>query len=104
MSCTPGSGWVKVLSEGMLAEDESRAGVDQTAPHGEDGTGWRNRLIILKRLSCFFFFSPEKKKWFEKSFLPAEFRGQRAWQATVHGVAKSWTQLSDLHLNSKESA
>ena len=45
-----------MLSEGMLAEDESRAGVDQTAPHGEDGTGWRNRLIILKRLSCFFFF------------------------------------------------
>ena len=51
-----------MLSEGMLAEDESRAGVDQTAPHGEDGTGWRNRLIILKRLSCFFFFFPLKKK------------------------------------------
>lgn len=26
---TPGSWWVKVLSEGVLAEDESRAGVDQ---------------------------------------------------------------------------
>ena len=91
-----------MLSEGMLAEDESRAGVDQTAPHGEDGTGWRNRLIILKRLSCFvFFFSPEKKNWFDKSFLPAEFRGQRAWQATVHGVAKSQTQLKRLNHHQK---
>ena len=22
-----------------------------------------------------------------------------AWRATVHGVAKSWTQLSDFHVN-----
>ena len=28
-------------------------------------------------------------------FLPGEFQGRGAWRATVHGVAKSWTQLSD---------
>ena len=28
-------------------------------------------------------------------FLPGEFHGKGAWQATVHGVAKSRTQLSD---------
>ena len=27
-------------------------------------------------------------------FLPGEFHGQRSLQATVHGVAKSWTWLS----------
>ena len=25
--------------------------------------------------------------------------GREAWQATVHGVAKSWTQLSNLHFH-----
>ena len=24
-----------------------------------------------------------------------------AWQATVHGVAKSWTQLSDFHFHTR---
>ena len=24
---------------------------------------------------------------------------RRAWQATVHGVTKSWTQLSDFHVH-----
>ena len=28
-------------------------------------------------------------------FLTGESYGQRAWQTTVRGVAKSWTQLSD---------
>ena len=28
-------------------------------------------------------------------FLPGEFHGQRAWCATVHGFAKSWTRLND---------
>ena len=28
-------------------------------------------------------------------FLPGEFHGQRNLGATVHGVTKSWTQLSD---------
>ena len=32
-------------------------------------------------------------------FLPGKFHGQRSWQATVHGVAKSWTQLSDQNNN-----
>ena len=29
-------------------------------------------------------------------FLPGEFHGQEAWQATVHRVAKSWTRLKRL--------
>ena len=33
-------------------------------------------------------------------FLSGEFHGKRgAWQATVHGVAKSWTRLSDSHFD-----
>ena len=28
-------------------------------------------------------------------FLPGELHGERSWWATVHGVAKSWTWLSD---------
>ena len=30
-------------------------------------------------------------------FSPGEFMDRGAWQATVHGIAKSWTRLSDLH-------
>ena len=29
-------------------------------------------------------------------FLPGEFHGREAWQATVHRVAKSWTRLKRL--------
>ena len=32
-------------------------------------------------------------------FLPGEFHGQGDWQATVHGVAKSWTRLSNFHVH-----
>ena len=28
------------------------------------------------------------------TILPEQSRGQRIWRATVHGVAKNWTQLS----------
>ena len=27
-------------------------------------------------------------------FLPEKSHGQRSWQATVHGVTKSWTELT----------
>ena len=38
---------------------------------------------------------PWRKEWLPTSvFLPGEFH-KGAQQATVHGVAKSWTQLSD---------
>ena len=30
-------------------------------------------------------------------FLPGRSHGQRAWRATVYGVTKSWTRLSDSH-------
>ena len=38
---------------------------------------------------------PWRRKWQPTPvFLPGKFYGCRAWQAIVHGVAKSWTQLS----------
>ena len=39
---------------------------------------------------------PWKSKWqLTPVFLPGKFHGGGAWWATVHGVAKCWTQLSD---------
>jgi len=39
---------------------------------------------------------PWRRKWQPTPvFLPRKFHGQRTWWATVHGVAKSQTQLSD---------
>ena len=39
---------------------------------------------------------PWRRKWQPTQvFLPGKFHGQGGWWATVHGVAKSWTQLSD---------
>ena len=39
---------------------------------------------------------PWRRKWQPTTvFLPGKSHGQRVWQATVHGVAKSQTQLSD---------
>ena len=32
-------------------------------------------------------------------FLPGEFIDWRAWRATVHEVAKSWTRQSDYHFH-----
>ena len=40
--------------------------------------------------------SPWKRRWRPiLVFSPGEFHGRRSLAATVHGVAKSWTQLSD---------
>ena len=40
--------------------------------------------------------TPWRRKWQPTPlFLPGKSHGQRGWQATVHGVTKSWTQLSD---------
>ena len=37
---------------------------------------------------------PWRRAWqLTTVFLPGESHGQRSWQATVHRVAKSWTQL-----------
>ena len=37
-----------------------------------------------------------RRKWQPTPvFLPGESHGQKIWRATVHGVAKSQTQLSD---------
>ena len=39
---------------------------------------------------------PWKRKWQPTPvFLPGEFLDRGAWRTTVHGVAKSWTRLSD---------
>ena len=41
-------------------------------------------------------YTPWRREWQPSSvFLPGEFCGQRSWWAVVHGVAKSWTGLSD---------
>ena len=43
---------------------------------------------------------PWRREWLPTpAFLPGEFHDGGAWQATVHGVMKSWTQLSAYHLN-----
>ena len=41
-----------------------------------------------------------RRDWLTSVFWPGEFHGRGAWQATVHGVAKSWTQLSNFHFTS----
>ena len=39
---------------------------------------------------------PWRREWLPTLvFLPGEAYGQGVWWATVHEVAKSWTQLSD---------
>ena len=39
---------------------------------------------------------PWSRKWLPTPiFLPGKFHDRGVWQITVHGVAKSWTQLSD---------
>ena len=39
--------------------------------------------------------TPWRREWLPTAgFLPGEFHVQRRGQATVHGVAKSWTLLS----------
>ena len=40
--------------------------------------------------------TPWRKKWQSiPVYLPGEAHGQRAWWAIVHGIAKSWSPLSD---------
>ena len=44
---------------------------------------------------------PWKREWrLTPVFLPREFQGDRAWQAIVHGVTKTWIQLTDYHFHS----
>ena len=39
---------------------------------------------------------PWRRKWQPTPiFFPGEFYGETNWQATVHEVAKSWTQLGN---------
>ena len=39
---------------------------------------------------------PWRREWLPTPvFLPGEFQDRGAWQALVHGVTKSFTQLSD---------
>ena len=39
---------------------------------------------------------PQRRKWqLAPVLLPGEFHDRGAWRATVHGVAKSWIQLSE---------
>ena len=41
---------------------------------------------------------PWRREWLLTQYSGLEnFMDRGAWQATVHGVTKSWTQLSDFH-------
>ena len=43
---------------------------------------------------------PWRRKWQPTLvFFPGKFQGQKSLWATVHGVTKSWTQLSDFHFH-----
>ena len=43
---------------------------------------------------------PLKREWLPTLVvLPRESTDRGAWRATVHGVKKSWTRLSDLHIH-----
>ena len=47
---------------------------------------------------------PWRRKWQPTPvFLPGESHGQRAWQATVHRVSMSWTQLKQLNTYTQPS-
>ena len=49
-------------------------------------------VVLIPGLGRF----PSSRKWQSAPvFLPEKFYGQRALRATVHGVTKSLTQLSD---------
>ena len=44
---------------------------------------------------------PWRRKWhFTPVFLPAESMDRGAWQATVHGVVKSWIETEHLSISS----
>ena len=46
---------------------------------------------------------PWRREWQPTpAFLPGKFHGQRTWQATVHGVAKSQTWLNDWSHSTKK--
>ena len=57
---------------------------------------WMCRKICLWG---WFIDHPWRKKWQPTPvFLPGKSQGWGAWQASVHGVAKSWTRLSNFSL------
>ena len=46
----------------------------------------------------------ERREWQPTpAFLPGEFKDRGTWRATVHGVAKGQTRLSDFHFNMERS-
>ena len=70
--------------------------------YGYQGTGVRgkSRVWIDVYTLLYIKHTPSKNLWRREwqptpVFLPGEFHGQRSLAATVHGVAKSQTQLND---------
>ena len=48
--------------------------------------------------TIWFGKNPWRREWLPiPVFLPGEFHGQRRLAGYIHGVAKSWTGLSDFH-------
>ena len=69
--------------------------------------GWAHQLLHQTNLQC---WRPGFSPWVGKIpwrwqwpltpvFLPEESHGKGFWRATVHGVTKSWTQLSDQYFH-----
>ena len=53
-------------------------------------------LVSRPRFDPWVKKMPWRRKWQPTPvFLPREFRGQRTWLATLHGVTTSWTRLSN---------
>ena len=63
-------------------------------PDGSDGK--ESACNVGDLGSVWVWKIPERREWLPTPvFLPRELYGQRSVAATVHGVTKSWTQLSD---------
>ena len=58
---------------------------------GQDGCMGKDMKEISREIEC--FIGEGNGNLLQDSFLE-NFMDKGAWQATVHGVAKSWTRLS----------
>ena len=79
----------------MLQQDLGTARAEPGFPHGSEG---KESACQCRRpgFDPWVRKIPWRREWLPTPvFLPRESHGQRSLWATVHGVAKSWTLLSD---------
>ena len=65
------------------------------------GISLKAQLWMCRKICLWGWFTPcpWRRKWqLTPVFLPGKSQGWGAWQASVHGVAKSWTWLSNFNL------